>query len=219
MPRKELIYDDGHYYRESEAQQSERQKSTGESAHQPRSGGVWEKTYKVWDGVLYGIGSAYYKVRGHWGNGNASIHKSKRQWRQHYNDWNNEQQRWKMLKQRMASTYDPLYKGLRTPPSSLIVLVNSMRLYIVCCDWYTVHPVYLAETMEEDIRIGSLFWWSSRSGVVIEGKDKQVKERILRVWQFIISVSEHSTTDGRGQESQWFGMSERHGLKEMRDRK
>lgn len=65
MPKGELVYDDGHYHRETPAEQSDRRHSTVESKHQPRSGGAWEKTYKAWDNVLYGIGSAYYKVRGH----------------------------------------------------------------------------------------------------------------------------------------------------------
>ncbi|KAH7152852.1 hypothetical protein EDB81DRAFT_757881 [Dactylonectria macrodidyma] len=49
----ELVYHDGHYHRV--------QTRHGRQHHQ---GGLWQKTYEAWDQVLYGIGSAYYKLFG-----------------------------------------------------------------------------------------------------------------------------------------------------------
>lgn len=56
MPSTELVYDNGRYYRAPAEPQPKRR------GHQ--SVGVWRTTYELWDEVLYGIGSAYEKLRG-----------------------------------------------------------------------------------------------------------------------------------------------------------
>lgn len=51
----ELVYHDGHYHRAPARHARE---------HLHHQGGLWQKTYEVWDHVLYGIGSVYYKILG-----------------------------------------------------------------------------------------------------------------------------------------------------------
>ena len=53
----EIVYHHGHYHRSRIDHRSHERP--------PRNrGGVWQRTYEVWEEVLYGIGSVYYKIRG-----------------------------------------------------------------------------------------------------------------------------------------------------------
>lgn len=65
----ELTYHDGHYHRSREddayshhSRHSNRSNRSVRSNEQ--SGSLWRRTYDAWDKVLYGIGSAYYKICG-----------------------------------------------------------------------------------------------------------------------------------------------------------
>ncbi|KPM35861.1 hypothetical protein AK830_g10708 [Neonectria ditissima] len=54
MPVK-LVYHDGHYHTAQVTHED------GQNEHQ---GGLWQKTSEVWDQILYGIGSVYFKLCG-----------------------------------------------------------------------------------------------------------------------------------------------------------
>lgn len=56
----ELTYHDGHYHRGEESRRS-RDESAGSGGN---SGGLLRKTHDAWDKVLYGIGTAYFKLCG-----------------------------------------------------------------------------------------------------------------------------------------------------------
>lgn len=58
----ELTYHDGHYHptRDDEYEHQSRRSSKDRSG-----GGLLRKTHDAWDKVLYGIGTAYYKICGH----------------------------------------------------------------------------------------------------------------------------------------------------------
>lgn len=53
--KPELEYCDGHYHRAA---------AGSSSSKRPDPTGVLRRTHDVWDTVLYGVGSAYYKVFG-----------------------------------------------------------------------------------------------------------------------------------------------------------
>ncbi|KAL3953411.1 hypothetical protein ACCO45_013354 [Purpureocillium lilacinum] len=56
-----LYYHDGHYHPESRL--GDRRRESRDRQGQP-DGNLWHKTYQIWDQVLYGVGSFYYKIRG-----------------------------------------------------------------------------------------------------------------------------------------------------------
>jgi hypothetical protein len=58
----ELTYHNGHYH---PTRDSEYERYTRRSSKDHSDGGLLRKTHDVWDKVLYGIGSAYYKLKGH----------------------------------------------------------------------------------------------------------------------------------------------------------
>ncbi|KAF4462283.1 hypothetical protein FALBO_10915 [Fusarium albosuccineum] len=51
----ELVYHDGHYHRVSAERPGRRHDDA--NRHQQHSGGLWQKTYELWDHVLYGVAS------------------------------------------------------------------------------------------------------------------------------------------------------------------
>lgn len=55
----DLVYHNGHYHR-VKVRHSDRRH--GHRHH--HQGGLWRTTYELWDQVLYGIGTAYYKIMG-----------------------------------------------------------------------------------------------------------------------------------------------------------
>lgn len=64
----ELTYHDGHYHRAPPSHHRQREQHQHQQQphrqHQEAPGGMLKTTHDAWDKVLYGIGSAYYKLRG-----------------------------------------------------------------------------------------------------------------------------------------------------------
>ncbi|KAM5356517.1 hypothetical protein ACJ41O_003163 [Fusarium nematophilum] len=64
----ELVYHDGHYHHHAPVQHPEHRhpehRHDGANRHEHHQRGLWQKTFELWDHVLYGVGSVYYKIRG-----------------------------------------------------------------------------------------------------------------------------------------------------------
>ena len=68
MPGRELVYHDGHYHRSADRPEQRHDQK------RPQQNGLLQKTHDAWGRVLYGVGNAYYKIRGHWTTTTMTTH-------------------------------------------------------------------------------------------------------------------------------------------------